>query len=384
MKTIQIDGGSSTNKGAQLMLHACLHAIVEKYPDAVVFINNDNSDLSQLRKLYKLKILKRQSNLYRKLIIKFRIHAICYKLFPNLAWLFSLKVPAKGVDLLLNIGGFQFGDQWKHNKVTNKNWERYLSKMRSYGSKIIFMPQAFGPFENNNSKEMCEILDKYSDVLIVRDEMSKKYLDQLDIQHCKVVVYPDFTSSVQGCSCEKYASFSGKVCIIPNSKMIAQGTVCESKYLDAIVAMIKFISEKGYTSFLLNHEGHGDFVLCKKIKEKLGEDLQIINGTNAITTKGIIASSYMVISSRFHGVANSLNSAVPCLATSWSHKYKMLFKEYGQNNTILDFNNMPQVFISISNYLDEEKNEEIRIKLLEAVDRVKIVNASMWEYIWNL
>ena len=144
---IQIDGGSSNNKGAQLMLHACLLAIREKHPEATVFLNNDYADVENLTKLYGLNIKKRQSNSWRKFVAKTRLSGIFNKLMPSFTWYFSLKIPVKGVDMLLNIGGFQFGDQWNHSKQSNIDWERYLSKMHKYGTRITFMPQAFGPFE---------------------------------------------------------------------------------------------------------------------------------------------------------------------------------------------------------------------------------------------
>lgn len=380
---IQIDGGSSTNKGAQLMLHACLHAIAEKYPDAKVIINNDNTDLAYFRKLYNLKIYKRQSNSYRRFITKFRIHAICNKILPNLAWVFSLKVPAKGVDLLLNIGGFQFGDQWKHNHRTNKFWERYLKKMKQYGTETVFLPQAFGPFEKESSKEIVSILDRYSSVLVARDSISQEMLSKQGVSHARLLMYPDFTSSVSGVESKYSKLCQGKVCVIPNMKMVLQSNISEKEYINNIVEVIDFVRSKGRDVFLLNHEGKGDQALCEQIRKKCQTSIDIFSPNDALVTKGIISTSYLVISSRFHGVVNALNSCVPCLASSWSHKYQKLLEDYGMRDNVVDYKNLPDLFEKLSNYLDGNTNAMVRKELEAAVAKTRATCSDMWNEVWT-
>lgn len=104
---------------------------------------------------------------------------------------------------------------------------------------------------------------------------------------------------------------------------------------------------------------------------------------NALEVKGLIANSYMVISSRFHGVASALNSAVPCLATSWSHKYEMRFKDFGQENCVLDLQNFPLTLGQIRPFLDSETNHQIREQLIGAKRKITLETNAMWETIWN-
>ena len=123
---IQIDGGSSTNKGAQLMLYAVLKEIEQTHPDAHVLINNEYTDMKAVCAYTKLDVRKVQSNTRRNLISRFHVFTILNKICKPISYRFSLKIPKRGVDVLFNIGGFQFGDQWKHNPQSNSNWERYL------------------------------------------------------------------------------------------------------------------------------------------------------------------------------------------------------------------------------------------------------------------
>ena len=335
---IQIDGGSSTNKGAQLMMYAVLQEIQSKCPEARVYLNNEHSDLPALRDRFKgLDIRKRQSNRWRTIVLKLKLGSIAYKIYKPLSWRFSLRVPYKGVDILLNIGGFQFGDQWRHDANSNASWKHYLSKMKEYGTKIVFLPQALGPFEKKGSKEIVRILDTYSDIIMARDQVSYDYIAALHPSKANIVVFPDFTSAVAGIPSRQSELAKGKVCIIPNSKMISQGVNTEDDFVNGIVCIIDHIQKMGKRVVLLNHEGPGDYRLCKIINEKLNNEVDILQSNNALVTKGIIAASYLTISSRFHGVANALSSGVPCLATSWSHKYKMLMKDYGIADGLIEY-----------------------------------------------
>src|SRR5690606_9348109 len=124
------------------------------------------------------------------------------------------------------------------------------------------------------------------------------------------------------------------VCIIPNKKMITH-TNAGTSYLDLMNKIIDSVEEVGKRAFLLNHEGHEDEKLCHEINLLRKDKLPILTGLSAKEVKGVIGSSYLVVSSRFHGVASALSQAVPCLATSWNHKYEMLFSDFGQTNTII-------------------------------------------------
>lgn len=379
----QIDGASDRNKGAQLMMHAVLQEIAKRHPNSIVYINSENTDLSMIIGKYPMTIKKRQSNFFRKLIAQTRIADVAFKIYKPLSWIFSLRVPTRGVDVLINIGGFQFGDQWKHNSNKNGSWKWYLSTMKSYGTKIIFMPQAFGPFENKYSKEMVKILDENVDILIAREDVSYEYIKSVGLSKSKLLLYPDFTGLVKEEDSKMADSIENEVCIIPNYQMILQNSKNEDEYLTEITKLINYVRKKGVNVFMLNHEGTLDQILCEKINNKLESKIKILASENALITKGIIKKAYFVISSRFHGVANSLNSGVPCLATSWSHKYKMLLSDFGVSDYVIDYHLCDDTKNKIDSLLNKSTNKKVRNLLTDSKQHIDIKCNEMWNYIWN-
>lgn len=378
---IQIDGAESINKGAQLMLVAVLQQIKERYPGATVVEYSKSPNEKLLRQYFGDHYRLARSRWMQKLITNFHLEK--YANFIELKYWYRFTVfrARKGVDVMLNIGGFQFGDQWKHNRDNIRLWRRYLKKLKSYGTKVVFLPQAFGPFEKPGSREILKVLNTYADLLIARDAQSYQYLVDGGIDNSKMALYPDFTNPVKGVETPQSSQQKGKVCIIPNNKMLKTGVMQEEAYVEAMSKVIKHISEKGFETFLLNHAGSGDLKLCNKMAEAQG--IPVIKGLDAVQTKGVIASSYMVISSRFHGVANALSSSVPCLASSWSHKYQRLLEEFGQGDCLVDLTEMEGTLAKVDRMLDSDFNANTRNTLTEKTQLLIAKNQEMWDYVWN-
>ena len=109
----------------------------------------------------------------------------------------------------------------------------------------------------------------------------------------------------------------------------------------------------------------------------------MVTGLNALQVKGMISSAFLVVSSRFHGVASSLNSCVPCLATSWSHKYQELFRDYGLDNCVLLLDNITQAVEKVNEYLDEGNNAKIRLLLSQRLPSIQDKTKLMWKMVWK-
>lgn len=381
----QIDGASTGNKGAQLMIFAIIDAVLKKFPDAHILINNQDVDLSIFKKENLVQVDKVPHSLGQKLVRMTHTHRIIKLLFPKKSVSLTKYKASPDVDMILDAGGFQFGDTWKHNQYDLLKWNEYLNNSKKNGTVTVFLPQAFGPFQKDISKKMGKTIIDGASIVYARDTISYDYLKELTANPKNICLSTDFTALVNGVQTSQSKECQGKVCMIPNSKMISEGIVGEEQFVDAFSNIINFIFNKGYEVFLLNHEGENDLRLCNKIAERMANrSVSVYSGLDALETKGVIASSYLVVSSRFHGVANSLNSCVPCLATSWSHKYQMLMEDYDQFDNILDLNDMTVTYSKIESLLGKDTNAKTRRVLTEKKKEICNTIEKMWDNIWGL
>ncbi len=379
---IQIDGTNTLNKGAELMLYSVLNQLDLKGSKTRVIYNPSNRDIDQIK--YNAKHISIKKRWVQE---KGRYcEAILRRLGFDYSY-FTSKHPSKGIDILLDAGGFQFSDQWNYSEERLNLFEKYYSKLKSYGTKIIFLPQALGPFQTESGKRTVEILSKYADIVIAREKVSYNYMLDSGFPQNKLWLYPDFTLKIDRLSNSSITSIPEKsICFIPNKKMLTHTSSKKETYLNLFKTLINLAKEKGYNPILLNHEGKGDYELCKIIKNQIKFDIALYTNLNAFEVKSIIGQSYLTISSRFHGVASSLNQVVPCLATSWNHKYEQLFNDFGITGNIIkvEENFLQENVSKFLNLLDhdyyQQQQEIMKKNKLIVEKRID----EMWSKIWSL
>lgn len=375
-----LTGLGTLNKGAELMLYAILQEIERKFPDSTVYI--DKRQVTQgaeyVHTSLKFKLLP---NIAQKIVVKLHVNDILRRLrLPQV----HVPISIPKVDYMIDGSGLHFTDQ-----MTNSEdlllWKQIFKQVRSYEAKVIFLPQGFGPIEKDTTKQAVRLLFENADLVYAREHVSYEYLSNLCfIDKTKLNVCTDFTSLVEGSFPEKYDNLKNAVCIIPNMQMVAKQVVTLEEYISYLLRLVQEIESYGKNVYLLNHEGERDNKLMSICKEHLGSRIETVNNLNALEVKGLISSAYMVISSRFHGVASALNSCVPCLATSWSHKYQCLFEDYGMDDCVLSIKDYEKDIIKIQDYLNAQTNREIRKHLQSQLPRIKEETTQMWKAVWKV
>ncbi len=380
---IVLSGIETNNKGAELMLYAILHEIENKYPEAEIYVPifAIKQGLSYIQTSLNIKE-KPFANIIR-IAQKVHLFGILRRLHIPYFGIYDNRI-IKKANYFIDASGFAFSDQWK---PTNDNVEFWRYQLKGYSkqkTKIIFLPQAFGPACLANTKKEFQILNQYADIIMPRERVSQNYLLENNVNPNKIRMYTDFTSLIKGVFPEEYNHLKNGICIIPNMRMIDKGIISLKNYLILLEKIIEKVSSKGYVTYLLNHEGVEDEKLAYLCKNRLQKPIEVVTGLNALEVKGLIASSYLCISSRFHGVASALNSAVPCLATSWSHKYAELFKDYGMNDNVLKLDDLQACVEKVEAYLNKDKNLSIRQELEIHIPQIQNETREMWNTVWNI
>ena len=381
---ILIDNVSTKNKGSELMLYAVLQEVERKYPNATVWLPKFSIPEGVPYIKTTMNCKQRKISIIARIFKKVKGDAVLRRIFHIPYSYTTYKYPIKKLDLILDAGGFQFSDQFYYPGLYMPMRDNYYKTMKKQNTKIIFLPQAFGPFETKDGKEQTQLLKKYADCIIAREEISYNHLANAGLDKKKMLLYPDFTALVDGVFSDRFKDIKNGIAIIPNLRMIDKGVISRKDYIDIVVKVITICKTSKRTIFFLNDEGKGDFMLCEDINNNLFEKLPIVSNLNALEVKGIIAQCYFIFSSRFHGIVSALNSGVPCLATSWSHKYKMLFKDYNMEGCAFDPNNSDFFYNKLKEFLNEDYNNIIRNKLITKAEEIKIANREMWQKVWSV
>ncbi|SHM04363.1 Polysaccharide pyruvyl transferase [Xylanibacter ruminicola] len=377
---ILLTGVETQNKGAELMLYAILQAIERKHPNAIIYLPSYRipQGVNYISTKIDFRLLP-FDRIEQKLKLAgiFRLLHLPYRLLPHS---FALRK----TDYYIDGSGFVFSDQFNITSKTIFTTRQLLDFLSNQGCRIIYLPQAFGPAQKKTTKEMLGVLSKYATLMMPREKISYDILQESGVVDMnKVKLFSDFTSIVDGVFPSRYEHLRNGICVIPNVQMINKGAITIEKYIALIERIILTCRESGKIVYLLNHEGEKDEQLCYRIKENLPHNIEVVTGINALEVKGLIGSAYLVVSSRFHGVASSLNSCVPCLATSWSHKYQELFKDYQLNDCVLPLDDEKQAIDKIHRMMDEDQNLKVRENLHNIVPHIKSKTREMWELIWN-
>ena len=378
---IVLSGVETNNKGAELMLYAILQEIERKYPEADVYIKYTaiKQGLEYIHTPLRLHYLP-----FSKFLKKTKLHGI-FNLLHLPAYLMQDTYAIKDADYFIDGSGFLFTDQWNATKEDVWLWEKLLSRLYRQGCKIIFLPQAFGPLELSNTQKLVATLNDYSSVIMVREMVSYNYLNSsglLDME--KVKLFPDFTSKVDGLFPQKYSHLKNGVCVIPNIRMLDKANISFEEYVSLLESVVNISKKKSLKVYFLNHEGLMDEKLAYKCSKTIQGGIEVVTGLNALEVKGLISTAYLVITSRFHGAVSALNSCVPCLATSWSHKYGELFKDYQMTDNVLPIENRTKALEMVDKYLDKDINQSIRKKLAIQLPHVLSETEKMWECVWNV
>lgn len=376
---IEIRKAGFVNKGAELMLYAAMVKIKKAYPEAYLVMSPtaDNGPAPYVKRA-QLGFLQKAS------FSRFGVH------FGDLAVLAPKKlreaygvVLDKEIDVVLDAAGFNYSDQTGVNSV--KALADECKRWRRRGQKVVLLPQAMGPFRTPKNKKYIKIVADNVDLMFPRDPISYQYLTEIVGERPNIKIAPDFTNLLKGIVPDYFNPHNCRYCIVPNYQMIKKTTEDQRKsYIPFMISCAKYLLDKDMKPFILVHEGVNDLKLAQQVADGVG-NLPIIQETHPLKIKGILGACQGSISSRFHGLVSALSQGVPSLATGWSHKYEMLFKEYGFDSGMLDLRDTKEtVQKKIDLITNPESRANIQLMLREKTQQIKELSLKMWDLVFEV
>lgn len=370
---VEVKGIGLPNRGAELMLIAVMQQFEAHYGKNCRFVLAPESPYEERVK----------HPVYQKFTLKFKGVDLSFlgRLIPKkIRQRFGLILDSE-IDVVLDASGFAYSDQWGWKKAKSRA-AGGISKWRKNGKKVIFLPQAFGPFKEQALRECMSIIIKNANLIFCRDSDSHRYMQSV-LEKDSLLQAPDFTNLVSAHCPKWFLSTAKDVCFIPNSKMIEKGGDHVAGYVNFFVELIAVCQDKGMRPFLLLHEGRKDLELCEKVNDALNTPIDLIQTTDALEIKGIIGSSQAVVSSRFHGLVSALSQGRPVLATGWSHKYKMLLKDYGCDRFCITTQDLSKAKILLEELIDVDQNVQWSRSISTSGELQKNMSIEMWEKVFS-
>lgn len=373
MTKIEIKGTGSHNKGAEMMLLTIVEQLKSETIKFTIAPQLGSCEYPFYSRL----------GLYPK--VWFRYKGIQFgkfgKFIPKkLRDLYGMVIDEE-IDMILDASGFAYSSQW--GDYPTKIMAEESKKWNQMGKKVVLMPQAFGPFENDSIKSyMKEIIENVT-LIYARDSDSCNALKSIKDDD-KIKLCPDFTVLFKGIKPDYFDSAKHQVCIVPNQRM-KDKTNDSQNYEEFFANIIKKIQSQNLSPFFLIHGGGEDKKLAEKINDLLDQKIELVDEENPYFIKGIIENSIALIGSRFHSLASGLYSGIPTLGTGWSHKYKHLFQEFDFEDGLLNLHiSEDEIDNALEFIFDKVKNNDFKRLLINKKKILEQKSVKLFEEIKKL
>jgi polysaccharide pyruvyl transferase WcaK-like protein len=376
---IEVRGVGFVNKGAELMLYAVLDYLKKNRPDAKVVMERRRKGV--IKKHRKLGVYTKFKFVRLGLFGKF-----CEAIIPTILLNKILFAKESQIHFVLDASGYAYADFLGGGIKPSTVFVKDIIRWKTDKKKIILLPQAFGPFNDRKLRaEMNQIL-KYSDLVFARDTESLKYLETLEESKATIDLKPDFTNLLCGSIPGYFDPSNFDIAIIPNVRMVTATSEAETRaYPLFIKNVVESLQEMGEKPFFLIHEGEKDENLTEKINKSLSKPLVIIKEDNPLHIKGMIGECKMVVTSRFHGLVSALSQAIPCLTTSWSHKYKELLSDYGFESGLCELDlSAGEIKKKLNQLLMDESRSNLIVLLKTKSEEQKKKTIDMWRTVMGI
>ena len=278
---------------------------------------------------------------------------------------------------VIDISGYAFGDPWQRPRGSGLQ-ARLTGRLRDAGNirlwdlfrqlqvPVFHLPQAWGPFENSESRSLATRVIQHATLAYARDRQSHDWLRTLpSFDEKKVRLASDIAFTFKGAGPEVGEALlrslglavAGEplVGIVPNMRVYerAEGSGLANAYVQRLLSLTRHFAERRQCRVLLMpheiREGSSaradDRVLCRLIAEAAGTPDRVVaalGNYRAEELKALIGGVDLLVSSRFHSLVGAMSLRRPVVALAWSHKYHELMGSVGLGEYVADYDALPE------------------------------------------
>lgn len=324
---VEIRGANTRNKGAELMLRAIAAELQDKHSAVVEPKTGSYEERARMGLLQKVSNRMPERDLAA--ISRFLPAKVHRHLLTQYGIVFGHRI-----DAILDTSGFAYSDQFDLRRCEVAAVK--ADRARRAGQPYILLPQAFGPFSSAPLRASFARLVDNSHIVYAREPVSLEHVLASGCRTDHVRLAPDFTCLLAGELPPGYEPPERLAVIVPSEKLLTEtSTEVRNAYLPFFAAAIAWLRREGFAVHLMLHE-RGDVQTIAALQDRLDERAPVIRFPSALHLKGVIGRAHLVVGSRFHALVSALSQGVPALGVGWSHKYEMLFSDYGCVDRVVD------------------------------------------------
>jgi colanic acid/amylovoran biosynthesis protein len=254
---------------------------------------------------------------------------------------------------------------------------------KSRGKPVVLLPQAFGPFERQDTREAFTGMLQSADLVYARDRRSYDYAAALTPYPERLFLAPDITLANGGQAAHPLPPRGGYACLVPNERMMDQGKErWGDTYEAALLQIAQAMLARGIPLRVLVHTSSpGDLRMARHLAEQAASpSVQVVCEPDPLTLKGIIGGSLLLVGSRYHSLVSAFSTGVPSMCLGWSHKYDTLFEEFGCGDLVISpEQSSAQILERVGRLAEPEANAAHRRRILRHLREMRVPNEAMWE-----
>jgi len=357
---ILVRGANFINKGAEAMLLTVRNELEKRIPGSSFCIERERVPgfTAERAELEQLQIVEDPMKLFGRSLSTYSF-ALRRPRQAAAAGVFSSRCgpeahAASQVDAVIDVAGYAYGDIWPLAKI--KRTTRFLTACQVLSRPYIFLPQAWGPFEESDRADQYRQLFQRATRFFARDVCSRDHIAKvLGVSADTIPLESDIAFRFQGApadigqaAIESLGLTLGKsplAVIAPNMKVYERtaGKGSENTYVQSLIHIGKNLLSRGMQVLLLPHDIQpfedrvDDRWLCKLVAQHLQDPrcAAVTAWSPAADLKSMVKHADLLIGSRFHALIAAISSRKPVLALGWSHKYPELLRGFGQEDFVV-------------------------------------------------
>lgn len=269
---------------------------------------------------------------------------------------------------IILLGGGGFLSDWSY--FNPFNWLKYIVLAKKYGKKTMLYAIGAGPFRTKFGKFCVRyVVNKYIDLITVRDEESRDWLKKAGVTK-EIVVSGDpvIGLSYESSSLDLEIKTKKRIVFVLNPYLQEKNPMKFKSLQNSLVEYISRFKGNEYELIFLPFENSKDYSFNERLLRESGVEGKLINlELDPNTTMNILAGADIVVSLRLHGNIMAAACGTPFLPIVYHHKTAEFIKKLGWEYQI-DFGEGKNW---INKDLDPQELYEKTIEILENGDNLR-------------